>query len=111
MHTFHFQKNVSPSHIIGPFSSKVKHKVNMSKHPFLNGIAGKDWYHRLKHRHQELALRKPAKLSTARSKVTEETTKSYLMELGSVLETNQIKNPETIRWQNGEHFDHCMENL
>jgi hypothetical protein len=64
--------------------------------PFKNGIAGKDWFNGLKHRHPEVALRKPAKLSTARSRLTDETTRAYFLELGSVLDTNNIQNPSHI---------------
>ena len=76
--------------IMGKAYQIVK-KMNV-KHPFRDGTAGKAWFARFRSRKESLAIRKPQKLSQARSRMMRrEVVDSYFADLNKILTEPGIK--------------------
>ena len=66
------------------------------KTPFKNGIPGKDWLSGVRHRHPELTLRRPVKLSASRSTLNAEKVNEYFQLLEKVITENSLSDPSHI---------------
>lgn len=93
---------------------QVAKKFNLN-HPFRNNAAGKDWFNGLKSRHPDLAIRKPQKVSTSRSRMmNNEVVSSYFKDLGTLLTSNNLINKPKQIWnldETGISLEHTPQNV
>ncbi|CAG2188941.1 unnamed protein product [Mytilus edulis] len=88
-------------------------KLQKIETPFKRGIPGDDWWRGFKSRHPEIALRKPEKLSTSRSRMLNRVVVTkYFEDLGKVITDNNLT-AATI-WnmdETGKQFEHNPTNV
>ena len=83
--------------------------------PFKDNIAGKDWFLGLKERHPELSIRKPQRLSTARSKsMNRQTVSQYFGILGDLQSQLPTEERPQVIWnmdETGLSMEHSPQSV